>query len=62
MKRVFGSVGQVLEAGDVVGLMGGSDVILSETTQVGGASRSETLYIELRENDTPVDPAEWFAQ
>jgi septal ring factor EnvC (AmiA/AmiB activator) len=62
MKRVFGSVGQVLEAGDVVGLMGGSDLILSETTQVGGTSRSETLYIEIRENDAPVDPAEWFAR
>jgi septal ring factor EnvC (AmiA/AmiB activator) len=62
MKRVFGSVGQVLEAGDVVGLMGGSDLILSETTQVGGTPRSETLYIEIRENDAPVDPAEWFAR
>jgi septal ring factor EnvC (AmiA/AmiB activator) len=62
MKQVFGSVGQVLETGDVVGLMGGSDVIVSETTQLGGVPRSETLYIELRENDAPVDPSEWFAQ
>jgi septal ring factor EnvC (AmiA/AmiB activator) len=28
--------------------------------QGGGAARSETLYMELRQGKTPVDPAEWF--
>jgi len=67
---VYGETGDVLNAGDPVGLMGGSESSAQEfgadfvqAAQNGsGADRSETLYLELREGKTPVDPATWFAQ
>jgi len=67
---VYGETGDVLNAGDPVGLMGGSEPSAEEfgadfvqAAQNGsGADRSETLYLELREGKTPVDPAAWFAQ
>ncbi|MCC5974364.1 MAG: peptidoglycan DD-metalloendopeptidase family protein [Rubellimicrobium sp.] len=65
LAETLGEVGQVIPEGTPIGLMGGEtpniDVILSETGQGGGAARSETLYLEVREGQTPVDPAEWFA-
>ncbi|MBK0325722.1 peptidoglycan DD-metalloendopeptidase family protein [Rhodobacteraceae bacterium F11138] len=64
LAEVFGETGQVVPAGAPVGLMGG------ETTKIGailssggdrtGADRSETLYIEVREDGRPVDPETWF--
>jgi septal ring factor EnvC (AmiA/AmiB activator) len=65
LAQSFGAVGQVLPAGAPVGLMGGEmpgvDAILTETGVGGGAGRPETLYLEVREGQTPVDPATWFA-
>lgn len=61
LDAVFGQIGQVLPAGDPVGLMGGTlqtDVSLSGDG--AGNARPETLYIEVREHNQPVDPAEWF--
>ena len=55
---VFGEIGQVLPAGSPVGLMGQTG---STQGDGGGADRSETLYIEVREADAPVDPLSWFA-
>jgi len=61
---VYGDTGQVLPAGSPVGLMGGNDAetgaILSQAGDGTGNGRTETLYIEVRENDAPVDPAQWF--
>ncbi len=61
---VYGEAGQVLPGGSPVGLMGGADdaddVVLTAAGQEAGARRTETLYIEVRENNTPVDPLEWF--
>ncbi|MHA7827141.1 MAG: murein hydrolase activator EnvC family protein [Roseovarius sp.] len=61
---VYGETGQVLPGGSPVGLMGGADgtedVVLNAADQVTGARQTETLYMELRENNTPVDPLEWF--
>ncbi|MHA7850676.1 murein hydrolase activator EnvC family protein [Roseovarius sp.] len=61
---VYGEAGQVLPGGSPVGLMGGAtdmdDVILTGTGQETGARQTETLYIEVRENNTPVNPLEWF--
>lgn len=61
---VYGEAGQVLPGGSPVGLMGGAngadDVMLTAASQETGARQSETLYIEVRENNTPVDPLEWF--
>ncbi|TNF22717.1 MAG: peptidase M23 [Rhodobacteraceae bacterium] len=61
LDAVFGQIGQVLPAGDPVGLMGGTlqtDVSLSG--EGAGNARPETLYIEVREHNQPVDPSEWF--
>lgn len=62
---VYGDVGQVIPAGSPVGLMGGQDAgigeILARAGNGAGARRSETLYIEVRQDDVPVDPETWFA-
>ncbi|MFN6951972.1 MAG: murein hydrolase activator EnvC family protein [Albidovulum sp.] len=66
MATVFGEIGDVLDAGAPVGLMGG--VLPEGATMVagdkdgGGAERTETLYIELRQGKEPVDPAPWFTE
>lgn len=61
---VFGEVGQVLPEGEPVGLMGGADPELGEIVSTSGddtgTDRSETLYIEVREGNSPVDPETWF--
>lgn len=61
---VYGDTGQVLPAGSPIGLMGGADpeigAILQQTGEGAGTDRSETLYIEVREDNKPVDPETWF--
>ncbi len=61
---VYGEAGQVISAGTPVGLMGDSaaenDNGSSPLREGGGPDRTETLYIEVRQNDTPQDPATWF--
>jgi septal ring factor EnvC (AmiA/AmiB activator) len=65
LEQVYGAVGEVLPAGTPVGLMGGEtpdgQEFLTQVTEGGGAERSETLYMELRQGETPVDPGQWFA-
>lgn len=64
METVYGEVGEVLPGGSPVGLMGSAgadaDGILPTNTQQTGTDWSETLYIEMRETNTPVDPEGWF--
>ena len=64
METVYGEVGEVLPGGSPVGLMGSAeadaDGILPTGTQQTGTDWSETLYIEMRETNTPVDPESWF--
>jgi septal ring factor EnvC (AmiA/AmiB activator) len=64
LSEVFGEAGQVIPEGSPVGLMGGSDPetgsILSTSGEGTGTDRTETLYIEVRERNEPVDPAQWF--
>ncbi|MET4129339.1 peptidase M23 [Roseovarius sp. MBR-6] len=61
---VYGRIGEVLPGGSPVGLMGGpgdgSDLLATATRTEGGATRSETLYIEVRQDNEPVDPLAWF--
>ena len=65
---VYGDPGDVVPAGAALGLMGGSEpapadfgaAFLAEAKDGGGAGRTETLYIEIREGSAPVDPTEWF--
>ncbi|WP_208351340.1 murein hydrolase activator EnvC family protein [Pseudaestuariivita rosea] len=64
LDQTFGSMGDVLPAGAPVGLMGGTPASdranLTQIAEVGSVNRLETLYIEVRHNQTPVDPALWF--
>lgn len=64
LELVYGDIGEVLPGGSPVGLMGGpvldAGAILSQTGKENNADNSETLYIEFRENNTPVDPQTWF--
>ncbi|MEP5731521.1 MAG: peptidoglycan DD-metalloendopeptidase family protein [Sulfitobacter sp.] len=61
---VYGDAGQVIAGGTPIGLMGGSvpqsGDDLSPLREGTGLERSETLYIEVRTDNTPVDPAMWF--
>ena len=64
LDQVFGKPGQVIPEGSPVGLMGGQDpdagVLASTRSEGTGSDRPETLYIEVREGDGPVDPEIWF--
>jgi murein hydrolase activator len=59
---VYGQAGQVIAAGTPVGMMGGAPEsgILSTDSDGAGTERSETLYIEVRQDNTPLDPEDWF--
>lgn len=56
---------EVVAADAPLGLMGGGLAGTGDpangTVQGGGAGRTETLYMELREGGAPVDPEPWFA-
>ncbi|UWQ28993.1 peptidase M23 [Leisingera sp. M527] len=64
LAEVFGEAGQVIPEGTPVGLMSGEnpkpDAILSLSGEGGGTDRTETLYIEVRMDNSPVDPETWF--
>lgn len=62
---VYGASGDIVASGAPVGLMGGEDpdlgAILSAASSADGTgTRSETLYVEVRLDNSPQDPAEWF--
>ena len=65
---VYGEAGQVIAAQTPIGLMGGPDgenVADGSSNRDGardgtGTERTETLYIEVRQNNIPQDPATWF--
>jgi len=63
--QVYGEVGEILSAGDPVGLLGGKDPaardFLVEASKGSGEIRQETLYIEIRQERNAVDPGAWFA-
>ncbi len=62
--EIFVERGMIVGTGDALGLMPGFAVntndILAEIRDGGGQEASETLYIEVREANTPQDPATWF--
>ena len=64
METVYGDVGDVVGAGQAVGLMGGAGTagtdILSALADDSGAEASETLYLEVRQKAEPLDPMIWF--
>ena len=61
---VYGQTGQVIDAQTPIGLMGVPDGLsedeLSLRSEGAGTDRSETLYIEVRQNNIPQDPLDWF--
>ncbi|WP_172298601.1 murein hydrolase activator EnvC [Pseudoruegeria sp. HB172150] len=65
LDEVYGDIGEVLPASTPVGLMGGNApdraAFLADATDGGGVNRTETLYIEARQGDSPIDPGRWFA-
>lgn len=64
LDTVFGEIGEVLPEGSPVGLMGGEppglQAAVSQSGERAGTARPETLYIEVRQGDGPVDPMDWF--
>ncbi|MFY0633902.1 MAG: peptidoglycan DD-metalloendopeptidase family protein [Vannielia sp.] len=67
IETVYGEPGQIVAAGAPLGLMGGQTLgttageFAEGAAPEAGADRSETLYMELRQGETPVDPTPWFA-
>lgn len=65
LAEVFGEVGEIIPAGAPLGLLGGSspqsDVELTASAQINSGGQSQTLYLEVRDGQTPVNPANWFA-
>ena len=66
ISAVYAQVGEVVVAGAPLGLMGGTAPsaadFLRDSAAGGGTSRTETLYVEVREAGRPVDPSAWFAE
>ncbi|MFD1880156.1 murein hydrolase activator EnvC family protein [Paracoccus pacificus] len=70
MAQVFGATGDVLAAGEPLGLMGGTEGkaeefgsrFVADAAAGGAAGQSETLYVELRRDKETLDPSEWFTQ
>ncbi len=64
LQDVYGQTGQVIPEGTPVGLMPGETpgigAIMSTSGDGTGTDRSETLYIEVRQDNSPVDPESWF--
>lgn len=62
--EVFGETGQVLPSGAPVGLMGGAQpeigALFSPSGDATGIDRSETLYMEVIQDGSPINPNEWF--
>ena len=68
MSQLFGEVGDVLRAGEPLGLMGGAEApaqefgaqFVADAARGGDAGQPETLYLELRQGNDTLDPADWF--
>jgi septal ring factor EnvC (AmiA/AmiB activator) len=62
--QVWGNAGEILPEGAPLGLMGGetpsADAILTGVEAGGDGERTESLYLEVRDAEGPVDPGTWF--
>ncbi len=65
LNEIFVDVGQVIPKGFPIGLLGGEtpsvDGILTQSEGGNSGRSTQTLYLEVREGQSPVDPATWFA-
>ena len=63
-EEVFVTIGQVLPLGAPIGLLGAdtvlNDGILTENMGNAAGQPAQVLYLEVREGQSPVDPATWF--
>lgn len=64
---VYVETGEVVATDAPIGLMGGLSATsaateMSQEGEGSGTARSETLYIEVRQDNVPQDPALWFRQ
>ena len=60
MDRINVSVGQFVLAGEPVAVMGDGAARSATAAAIGAAQ--PVLYIQLRKNDTPIDPGPWWAK
>lgn len=61
----YGETGQVIAMNEPLGIMGELDAGISASGfssdgEDGGAGLTETLYIEVRQGNVPVNPLDWF--
>jgi septal ring factor EnvC (AmiA/AmiB activator) len=65
LAQVYGEPGQVIPAGSPIGVLGGgerlNDANLTQSDAILTGTQTQTLYLEVREGQSPVDPALWFA-
>ncbi len=59
LDTITADIGQFVQMGEPVGTMGSRTIGRTVTTNAGNAQ--PTLYIELRRNNEPFDPAGWWA-
>ncbi|MEL6102663.1 MAG: peptidoglycan DD-metalloendopeptidase family protein [Pseudomonadota bacterium] len=61
LETAYGKAGQVVAQGDPLGIMGArSGDTASTDGDLALSTRSETLYIEIRQKNEPKNPLEWF--
>ena len=64
LSRIDREIGETVSGGEKIGDLGGplptSEEFLLEASDQAGEIAEETLYIEFRRGDQPVDPAPWF--
>ncbi len=65
LEDVFVQSGEVVAAGAPIGLLGDAqnydDGILTENDRIGTGSRPQSLYLEVRDGQSPADTGAWFA-
>jgi septal ring factor EnvC (AmiA/AmiB activator) len=60
MDQILAEPGQVIRAGEPVGIMGEKPAPLAVASGLTSQS-TPVLYIEFRKNGNPVDPSPWWA-
>lgn len=63
--EVYATPGTVIDAEEPLGLLGGEtprvDDFLTQSDDVTTSNATQTLYLEVRDGQSPVDPGNWFA-
>ena len=59
LEAIDAKVGQFIRMGDRLGTMGSRTIGRTVATSAGASN--PTLYIEMRNNNSPIDPTGWWA-